>query len=212
VCRKLCRRLIGDDPPQAVVDAAAAVFTAQQNAPDQLKQVVRAIALSPEFRATWGQKMKRPLEAAVSILRAVDADFSLPPDEDFRYYFNLMGQPLFGRRTPDGYPDDKTAWANTTSLLYRWRFGYYMIRGSITGVSVNLAAQMPAGLATPNAIADFWIDRLLGRPMDAQSRAEVAGFLAQGADPAVDLTAAEIVERLPRLVELILMSPDFQWR
>ena len=212
VCRKLCRRLIGDDPPQTVVDAAAAVFTAQQSAPDQLKQVVRAIALSPEFRAAWGQKIKRPLEAAISMLRAVDAEFSLPPDGNFRSYYDRMGQPLFGRRTPDGYPDARTDWANTTSLLYRWRFCYYMIKGDIVGVTVDLASQMPAGLTTPNAIADYWIDRLLGRPMDAQSRAEVAGFLAQGADPAVALTAAEIAERLPRVVELILMSPDFQWR
>jgi hypothetical protein len=208
----LCRRLIGDDPPQAVVDAAAAVFIAQQSAPDQLKQVVRTIALSLEFRATWGQKIKRPFEAAVSMLRAVDAEFSLPPDEKFRSYYDRIGQPLFGRRTPDGYPDVRNEWANTTSLLYRWRFCYHMIKGEIVGTGVDLVGQMPAGLTTSNAIADFWIDRLLGRPMDAQSRAEVVSFLAQGADPAVDLTVTQVAERLPRLAELILMSPDFQWR
>ncbi|HKZ84516.1 MAG TPA: DUF1800 domain-containing protein [Anaerolineae bacterium] len=212
ICRKLCRRLIGDDPPQSVVDAAAAVFTAQQNAPDQLKQVVRAIALSPEFRTTWGQKIKRPFEAAVSMLRAVNAEFGLPPDENFQHYYSRMGQPLFERRTPDGYPDVRTAWANTTSLLYRWRFCYYMINGSIRGTRVDVASQMPAGLTTPNAIADYWIDRLLGRLMGTQSRTEVVNFLAQGADPSIGLTGSQIAERLPRLVELILMSPDFQWR
>jgi uncharacterized protein (DUF1800 family) len=212
VCRKLCRRLIGDDPPLAVVDAAAAVFIAQQNAPDQLKQVVRTIALSLEFGATWGQKVKRPFEAAVSMLRAVEAEFSLPPDENFRSTYDPIGQPLFGRRTPDGYPDVRTEWANTTSLLYRWRFCHAMIAGGIAGTRVDLVGQMPAGLTTPNAITDFWIDRLLGRPMDTQGRAEVAGFLAQGADPAANLTVTQIAERLPRLVELILMSPDFQWR
>ena len=51
VCRKLCRRLIADDPPDSVVEAAALVFNDQWEAPDQLKQVVRTILLSPEFKA-----------------------------------------------------------------------------------------------------------------------------------------------------------------
>src|SRR6185503_18156560 len=64
VCRRLCRRLISDTPSQATVDAAAAVFNSQRAAPDQLKQVVRTILLSDEFRATWGAKAKRPFEVA----------------------------------------------------------------------------------------------------------------------------------------------------
>jgi uncharacterized protein (DUF1800 family) len=54
VAGKLCRRLLGDFPPAALVDAAAAVFTAQAAAPDQIAQVVRTILLSPEFAATFG--------------------------------------------------------------------------------------------------------------------------------------------------------------
>jgi uncharacterized protein (DUF1800 family) len=58
IARKLCRRFISDDPPQTVVDAAAAVFEAGQNESDQLAQVVRAILLSPEFVTTWGEKAR----------------------------------------------------------------------------------------------------------------------------------------------------------
>ncbi|HET8647745.1 MAG TPA: DUF1800 domain-containing protein, partial [Vicinamibacteria bacterium] len=75
VCRKLCRRLIGDAPSQATVDAAAQVFYDQRQAPDQLRQVVRAILLSAEFRATWGAKVKRPFEVVASALRAAGANF-----------------------------------------------------------------------------------------------------------------------------------------
>ncbi|NJO05583.1 MAG: DUF1800 domain-containing protein [Chloroflexaceae bacterium] len=60
ICRKLCRRFISDDPPERLVNEAAAVFTAQWQAPNQLWQVMRVILLSPEFRSTWGQKIKRP--------------------------------------------------------------------------------------------------------------------------------------------------------
>ncbi len=50
VCRKLCRRLISDNPPESIVEAAAVVFNDQWQAPDQLKQVVRTILLSTEFQ------------------------------------------------------------------------------------------------------------------------------------------------------------------
>ena len=72
---------------------------------------------------------------------------------------------------------------------------------------------MPGSIATPNAIVNFWIDRLLGRPMDpATNRDEVVSFLAQGRNPDFNLPADQIAERLPHTAALILMSPDFQWR
>jgi uncharacterized protein (DUF1800 family) len=43
ICRKLARRLIGDHPPQPVIDAAAKVFLSQRHAPNQLQQVTRTI-------------------------------------------------------------------------------------------------------------------------------------------------------------------------
>jgi uncharacterized protein (DUF1800 family) len=56
ICRKLCRRLIADNPPESVVQSAAALFSEKSEAPDQLAQVVRHILRSTEFRMTWGQK------------------------------------------------------------------------------------------------------------------------------------------------------------
>src|SRR5687768_8204524 len=73
VSRKLCRRLIGDTPSQATVDAVAQVFHDQRAASDQLRQVVRAILLSAEFKATWGAKVKRPFEVVTSAMRAAAA-------------------------------------------------------------------------------------------------------------------------------------------
>jgi uncharacterized protein (DUF1800 family) len=211
IARKLCRRLISDDPPQSVVDAAAAAFTAHQAANDQIKQVVRVICLSDEFKAAWGQKVKRPLEAAAGMLRAMQAEFT--PANDFFNTFDQAGQPLFSRRSPDGYPDHKDEWANTTSLLQRWRLANRVVQGSIGSVQLNLAAQMPGGLTTANQIVDFWIDRLLGRPMDpSDNRTPIVSFMAQGFNPDLALPGSQISARLPHLVALILMSPDFQWR
>ena len=60
IARKLVRKLISDDPPQSVIDAAAAVFTDQWQAPDQLKQVYQTILQSPEFLSTWAKRSNDP--------------------------------------------------------------------------------------------------------------------------------------------------------
>ncbi len=212
IARKLCCRLIADDPPQSIVDAAAAVFVAHQQSPDQLKRVVRAICLSAEFKAAWGQKVKRPFEAAAGILRATNASFAAP-NNTFFYYFDAAGQPLFSRRSPDGYPDKKPDWSNTTALMHRWRFANALVQGYLGSAAVNLLSQMPGGITTPNQIVDFWINRLLGRPMDAPAnRQAVLNFMAQGRGPDSVLPADQITDRLPHMVALILMAPEFQWR
>lgn len=212
IAGKLCRRLIADNPPQTVVDAAAAVFMAQKYAPDQLKQVVRTICLSAEFKAAWGQKLKRPFEAAAGMLRATNATFT-SVDSDLFWYFDGGGQPLFSRRSPDGYPDKKSDWSNTTSMMQRWRFANRLVQNGIDDVSVSLLSQMPVGTVTPNQIVNFWIDRLLGRPMDTPTNREaVLDFMAQGRGPDSNLPADQIADRLPHMVALILMTPEFQWR
>ncbi len=211
ISRKLCRRLISDDPPQTVVDAAAQVFIDNVSSPDQLKQVVRTILLSTEFRATWGEKVKRPFEAVAGALRATAAEFEF--SNEFRYNYDNSSQELFSHRPPDGYPDHKEDWTHTTSMLQRWRLTNRMIEGWIDDVSIDFASQISSNLRTPNELADHLIYRLLGRAMHpAENRDEIVDFLAQGRNPDYDLTEEQFQDRVPRAVAVILMGPDFQLR
>ena len=211
ISRKLCRYFISDNPPQAVVDAAAAEFSANIASPDQIRKVVRVILLSDAFATTWGEKLKTPLQVAASLLRATNATFS--PNNSFYWDFNAMNQLLFEHRTPDGYPDVKEAWMNTTSMLNRWQLALSITENSITGTSVNINSQTPAGLTTSNDVVDFWIDRIFGRPLSSDfQRTRVVDFMRGPYAAGFSLPAAYLSERLPRLVELLLMMPDFQYR
>jgi uncharacterized protein (DUF1800 family) len=127
ISRRLCRRLIGDAPPESIVQAAADVFHSQRAASDQLKQVVRTILLSSEFSTTWGEKIKRPFEYTVSLLRASDANFAW--SDSFRYRYEAMGQALFNWRPPDGYPDYKENWSSTMPMLQSWRMCNWLLDG-----------------------------------------------------------------------------------
>jgi uncharacterized protein (DUF1800 family) len=211
IATKLCRRLIGDSPSETIIQAAADVFLAQKSAPDQLKRIVSTILLSDEFANTWGEKIKRPFEAIAGMLRGMDAEFV--PGETFYWVYYTIGQPLFSRETPDGFPDLKEDWSNTTSLIQRWRLCNFMVEEWIDGISHNLDSATPGSLTTPNEIVDYWIDRILGRAMHPEdNRISIVEFLALGANPDSSLSPSDIAERVPRMVALLLMSPDFQWR
>ena len=56
VCRKLCRRLIADNPPESVVQAAAISSMPSATRPIKLKQVVALILRSAEFRFLPGSR------------------------------------------------------------------------------------------------------------------------------------------------------------
>ena len=210
LCTKLCRRFIADNPPQAVIDAAVAVWTANQQAPDQIKRVLQTILTSNEFANTWGEKVKRPFEFVASALRAVDAEWAW--SDGFQWTFAQLGQALFEWPPPNGYPDRHEAWTGTNVMLGRWTILTYCLEGWLDDISADLLSQMPGNIRTPIAICDFWIARLLGRAMGTDDRQELIEFVAQGRNPEYDLSQELIDERVPRLVELIIMFPDFQWR
>ncbi len=218
IARKLCRRLIGDSPPQNVVDAAAAVFTANATADDQLAQVVRTILLSDEFRSTWGEKTKRPLEIAVSALRAGNADFPFvqddPDTETFRWLYYNTGQQLFSWHPPNGYPDVGAAWISSSPRVMSWRVTNWLIdvRDESDNYRLDTLAATPPGVRSANDLVDFWIDRVLGRPMSDATRQELVEFMAQGINPGFDLpldSDPDTRSRLQAMVGLIFMTPEF---
>jgi uncharacterized protein (DUF1800 family) len=221
VARKLCRRFISDDPPQNVVDAAADVFETAKNDSDQLAQVVRTVLLSDEFLSTWGEKIKRPFEVAVSAMRASGAEFSFRLDESqtdsFFWRYDKAGQPLFSWRAPDGYSDVKDDWQSATPRVHLWRLCNWLVdvEDDFDNFLLDVVGQTPGSKRSANELADFWISRVLGRPMPASERTEVVEFMAQGHNPDFDLPVEsdwDTQERIRSMVALIMMSPSFLWR
>ena len=220
IARKLCQRFISDSPPQSVVDAAATVFTSQWQAPDQIKHVVENILLSDEFLAAWGEKIKRPYEIAVSALRAGKATFTPGVDSgdtsSFFWRYDGAGQRLYGWPAPNGYPDMKGAWKSMTPRVMSWRLCGWLIEftDDFDGYYLDVVGQTPGIVRSANALADFWIPRILGRSMETEDREQVVQFMAQGINPDFDLNLDDekTRERLRSMVGLLFMSPDFLWR
>ena len=221
IARKLCQRFIADDPPQGIVDAAAAKFTEKRYAPDQIKQVLETILLSDEFLSTWGEKIKRPFEIAISALRAGNCTWTPGASSDytwdFMWRFRGTGQELFSWPAPNGYPDTRDAWESMTPRVMSWRLCAWLpteFRTDAGQFFIDVLGQTPTSVRSANQLADFWINRILARPMEPDDRDEIVKFMAQGrnADYSLNLGDHDTRERLQSMVALIFMSPEFLWR
>lgn len=217
IARKLCRRFISDTPPDSVIQAVAAAFMENLDAPDQLKRMYETLFLSPEFSQTYGQKIKRPFESVVSMMRILDSDFTAVPG-GIPWLLGLMGQALFERRSPDGYPDTKEVWANSMSILYRWNFAVGLGENWLDDedqsrtIRTDLISQTPSEIRDAEGLADFWINRILNQTISDEDRAAIIQVMAQEYGPQEELSDEHIQYVLPAMVEVILMSPYFQWK
>jgi uncharacterized protein (DUF1800 family) len=190
ISRKLAQRFVADDPPQSLVDRMAATFTKTDG---DLRAVMQTMFSSTEFfsEGAWQAKMKSPLEMVVSAVRAVGGETT----DAFTLAQKIadLGEPLYGKVEPTGYPNTGETWLNTAGLLGRMSFAAALASGQISGVKTN------------------------GTDLDGKDTAAIAHALL-GRDPSAQTLDAiekgvEGKERSPRvLAGLVMSSPDFQRR
>lgn len=194
VAEKLCRRLVADVPPPALVERAAREFAASGL---DIRALVRTVLLSDEFAAARGMRVKRPFHFVVSALRALGADTHAAPG--LVQFLARMGQMPFQFPTPDGYPDEAAPWMGT--LLWRWNFALALATGRVPGAKVRLDGLVAAagGEGTVKGAADL-APLLLGRVATDRERAAVEAHAPPGSSP----------DRFAEGVGLLLAGPGFQ--
>jgi uncharacterized protein (DUF1800 family) len=190
ISTKLARRFVADDPPPALIDHMARTFTKTDG---DLRAVLETMFTSREFfsEAARQAKIKSPLELVVSAARALDAHAT----DTFTLVQKIadMGEPLYGKESPNGYKDTRDAWLSTAGVMARIEFADALVNGRIPGVPVDSAR-----FAGKDAAA---ISReLLHRDPSPQTLAAIEQGL-QGRQPAPGLIAG-----------LVISSPEFQRR
>lgn len=153
LARKLAAHFVADEPSPALVERLAREFGAGGG---DLRRTMRALVEAPEFwaAAKRREKVKSPLELAISAVRALGGDV-VDPRETLAWVAR-MGQPIFAYQTPTGFPDRAEQWVNSGALLNRMNFGLELAAGRVAGVRFDLAAMtaegepesLPAALAT----------------------------------------------------------------
>jgi len=188
VATKLATRLVADEPPTSVVDRAAETF---RRTDGDLREVVRTIVTSPEFFANsvYRAKVKSPFELAVSALRAVGA----PPDLTPRtaQLIATLGQPVFGRQTPDGWPETADEWINTGSILNRINFGTALAAGRVPGATQQ---NWPLPLGLRREPREVQVDAVIAAFLGGEASPETRAVLMSGSNPLLDAVTVDSVD------------------
>jgi uncharacterized protein (DUF1800 family) len=168
IVTKLARHFVSDDPPKALVDRCANTFTKTDG---DIRETVRCVVTSPEFfsRAAYRAKVKTPFEVVASALRAVNA--TPDPTPRSAQIVARLGQPIFGRQTPDGWPDRGDAWMNTGAILNRINFGLSLAAGQVPGAQLANWPDYSTLSTQPRAQqVDAVVKSMLGGQVSAETR------------------------------------------
>ncbi len=177
ITTKLARRFISDDPPTAVVDRCSQVFTKSDG---DLRETLGCIVKSPEFMspAAYRAKVKTPFEVVVSGIRATQSQLDLRPGAPQAVAF--LGQPIFGRQTPDGWPDVAKEWMNAGAILNRINFGLALAADRIPGVVTGNVAELEA---VRDASRERQVDAVVRVLFGGQVSPETREILMTGENP-----------------------------
>jgi uncharacterized protein (DUF1800 family) len=203
IARKLAVRFVGDNPPPALIERAAATYLRTDG---DIREVVRTVVTSPEFFAAESRhaKIKSPLEFVLSARRALAA----PRDtaaETVDLLLMLDQVPL-AHPSPEGWPETSTKWLGTGALLSRVRIATGIANDEFPSIPVNRWPEWSRLAAAPFDIqVEGVIESVLGGRASETTRSAMLAARPPAADSARPAALRE-------LLGLALSSPEFQRR
>jgi uncharacterized protein (DUF1800 family) len=190
ISMELARHFVADHPPQALVDRMASTFMKTDG---DLRAVMETLFRSKEFfsEGAWEARLKSPLDMAAGTIRAMGGEVT----DAYALVQRIsdMGEALYAKIEPTGYPDVAETWLSTAGIMARMNFAASIGSGQVPGVQID--ASRWKGLDEAAVARD-----LLGRDASKQTLdALKAGLEGRNPSPAV-------------VASLVLGSPDFERR
>jgi uncharacterized protein (DUF1800 family) len=96
-----------------------------------IARVLESLFLSPEFSGNEfiGKKFKDPVQYLYSSLRLLYADQVIVNFTPAFHWLNNLGEPLYGKQTPDGYGMREQDWASSDQLAKRFDIARQVVNG-----------------------------------------------------------------------------------
>lgn len=190
VSRRLAVYFVSDDPPRALIDRMAKTF---QKTHGDLAEVLATLFNSHEFEASLGGQFKDPMHYVISTVRLAYDGKLIANTHPITNWLNALGEPLFGRQTPDGYPLTESGWASSGQISRRFEIARAISSGN-------------GGLFEPED----------GSPPSSTGFPQLSGRLYYTAvEPFLSAHARNALDRAGSQLEwntFLLASPDFNYR
>ena len=117
VSRKIATYFVSDDPPVKLVEQMAKTF---QKTDGDIAAVLRTMFESRDLGDAAGKKFKDPMQFVVSSLRLAYDGKQIANTHPVMNWLNALGEPMFGRLTPDGYALIESGWASSGQMSRRF--------------------------------------------------------------------------------------------
>ncbi len=117
ISQRLAEYFVSDTPPAALVTRMANTF---QRSDGDIAQVMQTMLASPEFAQAQPRKFKDPNRFVVSAMRVAYEDQPVINAAPMASWVQQLGEPLFGRITPDGWSLQSQAWTSSGQLARRF--------------------------------------------------------------------------------------------
>ncbi|MFM2051013.1 MAG: hypothetical protein RL682_1504 [Pseudomonadota bacterium] len=156
VSRKLAIFWLSDDPPQFLIDRMAATWKATDG---RIAQVLETLFTSAEFMNDPPSKFKDPVRYVLSSVRLAYDNKVVLNVGPVLNWINRLGEPLYGRQTPDGYPLVASGWNSAGQL--NTRFEIAKIIGSDSTGLFTTDDQPPKMMATFPQLASALYDQTI---------------------------------------------------
>ncbi|WP_198971461.1 DUF1800 domain-containing protein [Xylophilus sp. ASV27] len=145
ISHKLAVYFVADTPPPALVERMAATFQRSQG---DIAAVLRTLFLAPEMQAVLAggsRKFKDPMQYVTSSMRMAYAERPAANMRPVTNWLAQLGEPLYGRITPDGYPLGEAAWASSGQMVKRFEIARAMGTGQAALYADDAGKPLRAG-------------------------------------------------------------------
>lgn len=222
---RMARRFLADDPPSSVLDVMSAKYLSTGG---DIPSVVKVMVAAPEFLASAGQKVKRPMEYVGSVVRSLKLELATAiqpgdakrPDDYFHdsvisslvWHLATQGQEPMNWPFPNGYPDKANPWTTLNSQIRRWNLGAALAHGwNEQDFRIPLYDQLLNGVsAEPAAVVDALAQLLLGAPLSVDDRNDILAVVSPAYDGS--LTQSKLGQLAQTATSLILSLPTWNFR
>lgn len=123
ISRKLVQFFLGDAPAPGLVDRMSRTFLDSQG---HIGQVLEVLFLDLAFSAAGTPAFKDPMHFVLSGVRAAHEGQVILNTVPVLTWFNRLGQGLYNRQTPDGYPLSSDAWNGSGQMATRFEIARQM--------------------------------------------------------------------------------------
>ena len=190
ISRKLAVHFVADEPPAALVDRMGRAYDASDG---DIAVTLQAMFEAPEFAPSLGRKFKDPVHYVVSAVRLAYDGRPILNTAPMLGWLNRLGEGLYNRQTPDGYPLIEAAWSSSGQMGTRFEIAR-TIGGGRAGLFRAGGANTVDAPALPQ-LSNVVYHTALAATLGERTRVALAG-----------------ASSAPEWNALLLSSPEFMFR